>query len=156
MASKTALFGDDSDDDSDASDDDPKTQPAVWDNDGATADDAGGGKKVTKGGMEADADADPGAVTTPVKPDNKGVLFGDDDSSEDDEFDDVDDGIVGRSSSGGDGCGIVARQTSEGGTDGGRSMNQRLGECCISLFLCLRFVPSFPAKSVVRRISGWR
>jgi len=29
-------------------------------------------------GMEADADADPGAVTTPVKPDNKGVLFGDD------------------------------------------------------------------------------
>ena len=144
MASKTALFGDDSDDDSDASDDDPKTQPAVWDNDGAN------------GGMEADADADPGAVTTPVKPDNTGVLFGDDDSSEDDEFDDVDDGIVGRSSSGGDGSGIVARQTSEGGTDGGRSMNQRLGECCISLFLCLRFVPSFPAKSVVRRISGWR
>ena len=152
MASKAALFGDDSDDDSDASNDDPKTQPAVWDNVGATAEEAGGGKKVTKGGMDADADAG----TTPVKPDNKGALFGDDDSSEDDEFDGVDDGIVGRSSSGGGGSGIVARQTSEGGTDGGRSMNQRLGECCISSFLCLHFVPSFPGKSVVRRISGWR
>jgi hypothetical protein len=93
MASKTALFGDDSDDDSDASDNDPKTQPAAWDNnDGATAEELGGGKKETKkGGMEVDSDA----VAAPVKPDlNKGGLFGDDDSSEDDKFDGADDGIV--------------------------------------------------------------
>ena len=135
MASKTALFGDGSDDDSDASDDDPKTQPAAWDNDGATVEETGGGKKETKGGMEADADAE--AVATPVKPVNKVALFGDDDSSEDDEFDGAEDGIVGRSSSGGGGSGIVARQTSEGGTEGGRSMNQRLGECFVSSCLPL-------------------